>query len=172
MTAPQHLDAPGPDPRDRRGPLMIIGGLAGVVIANAIMIGIALSHPSVPETHDHWAESLDWDRELERRAHSRALGWSLASLEREHDGVALEVHDAQGRPLAGLHGTLTLRRADRAGDDRTLTLVELGEGRYRSAETIPAAGLVELQVELGDAGGEQWAQQRWLELATFEEPQR
>lgn len=151
---------------------MIVAGLAAVVIANAIMIGIALSHPSVPETRDHWAESLDWDRELERRAHSRALGWSLAALERDHDSVALEVRDAQGRPLAGLHGTLTLRRADRAGDDRTLELVELGEGRYRSRESVPDAGLVELSVELGDARGELWTQQRWLELATFEEPRR
>lgn len=168
----QHASDPAPDPRDRRGPIMIIAGLSGVVIANAIMIGIALSHPSVPETSDHWAESLEWDRELERRAHSRALGWSLATLERDHEAVALEVHDAQGHPLTGLHGTLTLRRADRGGDDRTLTLVELGEGRYRSVEAVPAAGLVELQVELGDAQGEQWAQQRWIELSTFEEPRR
>lgn len=160
------------DPRDRRGPLMIVAGLSAVVVANAIMIGIALAHPSVPATSDHWAESLRWQDELERRAHSRALGWSLASLERDHEGVALEVHDAQGHPLAGLRGTLTLRRADTGSGDQTLELVEIGQGRYRSADTIPPSGLVELQVELHDGAGERWAAQRWVELSNFEERRR
>lgn len=171
MTTPQ-APTSSPDPRDRRGPIAIVFGLGCVIVANAIMIGIALTHPSIPATRDHWAESLAWDQELERRAHSRALGWTIATLERERDALALEVHDAQGRPLAGLQGSVTLRRADTGADDRTLALVEIGSGRYRSAESIPAAGLVELHVELHDAGGDAFGEQRWLELSSFEEPSR
>jgi nitrogen fixation protein FixH len=144
--------------------IMVIIGLGVVVIANAIMISLALLHPSVPATNDHWAESLDWDRELERRAHSRELGWSIATIAREQQALELQVVDAEQRPLAGLRGQVTLRRADSNADDRTLTLIELDEGRYRSEPSLPDAGLYELSVTLHDAEGDEFVERRWLQL--------
>ncbi|MFV8753570.1 FixH family protein [Nannocystaceae bacterium ST9] len=150
-----------------RGPIAVIAGLSGVVITNLIMIGIALSHPSLPASVDHWAESLAWEQELERRAHSRELGWSIAALAREGQALELTIVDAEQRPLAGLRGSVTLRRADR-GDDHELSLVERGEGRYRGEPAIPSAGLYELTVALEDPSGEQFSARRWLDLAQLD----
>jgi nitrogen fixation protein FixH len=152
----------------RRGPIAVIAGLSGVVITNLIMIGIALSHPSLPASVDHWAESLAWEQELERRAHSRELGWSIAALAREGQALEITVVDAEQRPLAGLRGRVTLRRADR-GDDLELTLVELGEGRYRGEPAIPSAGLYQLELALDDASGEHFTARRRLDLARLDD---
>lgn len=155
-------------PRDLGGPIAIVVGLGVVVIANAIMISLALSRPSIPATTDHWAESLAWDRELERRAHSRALGWSVRELRRDQQALALSIVDAEQRPITGLHGSLTLRRADRGTDDHTLTLIEIDAGRYRSEQAIPDTGLYELAVALRDADGDEFAAHRWLELDSLD----
>ncbi len=150
------------------GPIAVVGGLTAVVISNAIMITIALSNPAVPATTDHWAESLDWERELDRRAHSRALGWSIAGLARADQALELRIVDAELRPIAGLQGSLTLRRADSNANDRTLALVELDGGRYRSDQPIPDSGLYELKVALHDDAGDEFTTQRWLEFGEVE----
>lgn len=156
------------DRADMGGPIAIVVGLGVVVIANVIMISLALSRPSIPATTDHWAESLVWEQELERRAHSRALGWSVRELARDRDALALSITDADHQPITGLSGSVTLRRADRGTDDHTLTLIEVHVGRYRSEQTIPDAGLYELSVALRDPAGDEFVDHRWLELDHLE----
>lgn len=137
------------DKRALGWPIGIVVGLTSVVVANAIMISIALSHPSAPASADHWAESLSWDRELEQRAKSRELGWSLGALERDPEGrLLISVVDRRGEGLVGLTGAVALQRSDSTAHDQTLSLVELGEGRYRSRERAPNQGLYELELEL------------------------
>lgn len=150
-------------------PIGIVTGLAVVVVANAIMIGIALSNPSTKASEDHWAEAMAWDQELERRAQSRALGWSLARLERDGENrLVVRVIDREGAALLGLEGSLALQRSDSAAHDRELALVELGEGRYRSDAAVPAGGLFELRFELHDHSGATFVQRQRLELDALE----
>lgn len=147
-------------------PIGIIVGLGAVVVANAVMITIAITHPSAPASDDHWAESLDWDRELAAREASAALGWSIVSMRVGADGaLELEIVDASGQGVSGLHGTLTLARADTATQDRTLEWLEIGGGRYRSTGELPERGLFVATVDLQRASGERFVVQRRLEFA-------
>jgi nitrogen fixation protein FixH len=148
-------------------PLGIGIGLGLVGVANAIMISIALSHPSAPASTDHWAESLAWDRELELREHSAALGWSITTIawrDQARDRLELRLVDGDGRPLVGLRGSVTLERSDSAEHDLRLELRELGEGRYLADGTPARAGLVRLTVDVEDRQGERFVARRQIEL--------
>jgi nitrogen fixation protein FixH len=156
----------------RRGlawPIGIAVGLGAVVIANAIMITIALSNPSAPAAKDHWAESLRWEQELEQRQRSAALGWSIASLawrEPGHERIELRLIDRDGAPLVGLRGTLTLQRSDTAAYDVELDLVELGEGRYLADGEPNTSGLVRLTLTV-ERDTQRYVSQQQIELGAL-----
>lgn len=148
-------------------PVGIAVGLGCVGIANAIMISIALSHPSAPASADHWAESLAWDQELELRERSAALGWSIASIawqDEDRDRVQLRLIDSAARPLLGLRGSVTLERSDTAAEDLRLELRELGEGRYVADGGTPTAGLVRLTLDVEDPRGERFVTRKQVAL--------
>lgn len=145
-------------------PVGIATGLGLVVAANAIMIAIAISHPSAPASTDHWAESLAWDHELALRDRSVALGWSIAALGRHGDGLALRVIDREGRALAGLRGTVTLERADTAAHDLRVELRELDAGRYLADGAASQRGLVRLTLDVVNQAGERFVTRQQLEL--------
>ena len=146
-------------------PIGIAVGLGSVGVANAIMISIALSHPSTPAAKDHWAESLDWDRELAVREASAALGWSIDALTQRDDGtLELSLHDADARALLGAHGTVALARADRADLDCTLALQELGGGRYVVVGELPPHGLYRVTLDISRDDGERFVVTRELAL--------
>ncbi|PRP96597.1 hypothetical protein ENSA5_36730 [Enhygromyxa salina] len=150
-------------------PIGVVVGLGVVVVANAIMISIAVSNPSAPAAADHWTESLEWDQELDLRERSAALGWSVAQLGRSPDGGSLGVDliDAEGRALTGLSGTLTLERSDSAAHDRALALHEAPGGRYLTAGEIPARGLYEVTIDVHTAAGERFVTRQRAELRTL-----
>lgn len=148
-------------------PVGIATGLGLVVIANAIMISIAISHPSTPASDDHWAESLAWDQELALREHSVALGWSIAAIGWQGEGLALRVVDRDGRSLAGLRGTVTLERADTAAHDLRVELRELEDGRYLADGAADQRGLVRLTLDVTDTNGERFVTRQQLELETL-----
>jgi nitrogen fixation protein FixH len=144
-------------------------GLGAVVIANAIMIGIAISHPSTPAAADHWRESLEWDRELAVREHSAALAWSVAGLDRSSDGHSLSVQliDADGQPLRGLTGAVRLERSDSAAHDLELPLRETGDGRYLGLGELPTHGLYSVTIDVHSGAGEHFVTDTRVELSTL-----
>ncbi|MCA9696172.1 MAG: FixH family protein [Myxococcales bacterium] len=158
-----------PASRNLAWPVGIVVGLGFVVVANAIMIGVAVSHPSAPAAGDHWAESLAWDQELELRERSAALGWSIAELGGDARGLTLRLLDDRGRPLTGLRGELRLERADSTSHDARLSLIDLGEGRYRS-EPAPISGLVHVALDVQDPAGNRFVAQRSIEIDAQEQP--
>lgn len=175
--------APSQTPSQRPlAPFFIILGLGAVVVANAIMITIAVSNPSLPAAQDHWAESLSWDRELAQRERSAALGWSLAGLgwsDAGRERLGLDLVDGEGRALTGLRGSLALERADTLAHDRRLELRELGGGRYlvealdqgqgqSYGQVIGARGLVRLTLDVQALGGERFVTRQAVDLATLE----
>lgn len=156
-------------PRAWAWPVGIAVGLGGVGIANAIMISIALTHPSAPASTDHWAESLAWDQELALRERSVALGWSIAAIGWRDESLELRLVDAQGRELAGLRGAITLERSDTTAHDLRVELRELGEGRYRADGTAAQTGLVRLTLDVENPSGERFVTRQQLELGTLPE---
>lgn len=151
----------------RGWPTGIAIGLGAVVVANAVMISIALRHPSVPASKDHWSESLAWDQELARREASAALGWSVAKIERSGEGaqhLEFSVVDRQGQPVLGLRGQMRLERSDSADHDANLELSELGSGRYRSEAGVPSTGLYRATLLLDGRHGEHFELTRQLAL--------
>lgn len=159
-----------PTPSSRRAwawPVGIVVGLGFVVSANAVMISIALLHPSTPAAADHWAESMTWDRELAVREHSAALGWSIATLgwrDASRDHVELRLLDADGEPLPGLRGRVTLERSDSAEYDVSLGLLEIGDGRYVTDEATTTTGLVRMTLEVEDRRGVRFVTHRSVTL--------
>lgn len=150
-------------------PIGVIVGLGAVVITNAVMIWIALSHPSTPASADHWGESLDWDRELAVREHSAALAWSVAQLGRSSDErtLALDMIDAEGQALRGLTGAVRLERSDSATHDLELPLHEAGDGRYLALGELPTHGLYRVTIDVHSATGEHFVTHQRVELATL-----
>lgn len=148
-------------------PVGIVVGLGTVAIANAIMISIAISHPSAPASTDHWAESLAWDQELALREHSLALGWSLAAIGWHGQDLELRLIDAQGQALTGLHGTITLQRSDTADRDLRVELLELERGRYLAAGATDHSGLVRLTLDVMSPSGERFVARQQLDLGAL-----
>ncbi|MFO7562299.1 MAG: FixH family protein [Enhygromyxa sp.] len=156
-------------------PVGIAVGLGAVGVANAIMVTIALTNPSTPASTDHWAESLTWDRELEQRERSAALGWSIASIawhDPARDRMELRLVDAEGRPVPGLRGTVTLERSDTAAHDARVELRELGSGRYLADGVASKTGLVRLTLEVERSTGERFVSRQRLELGALPEVPR
>lgn len=148
-------------------PVGIAVGLGLVGVANAIMISIAISHPSAPASVDHWAESLAWDRELALRERSVALGWSIAAIGWSGESLELRLIDGEGRSLPGLRGTVTLERSDTVDTDLRIELRERGEGRYLADKAAAQTGLVRLTLDVSNAAGDRFVTRQQLDLGTL-----
>lgn len=144
-------------------------GLGVVVLANAIMIHIAVSHPSAPASEDHYAESLRWGQVQAERQRARELGWHVelrpcSTLGADGCPVALSVVDAQGAPVAGLSGRVVAQRADDTTLDRELELVEQGGGEYGGNLELGRPGLYSVSIRL-EGGPAPWMDDRRIEVA-------
>lgn len=142
-------------------------GLGAVVVANAIMIHIAVSHPSAPASRDHYGESQHWDEVQAERGRARALGWQVelepcASLDTEGCALALRVRDAAGAPVAGLRGMIRAQRADDSALDREAELAARGDaGDYAGQLALARPGLYTLSIRL-EGGPAPWVDQRQI----------
>lgn len=153
---------PGQDGKlESRWPLGIAVGLGAVVLSNAVMISIAISHPSAPVDVDPFAASLNWDETRAQERRSRELGWDV-DVERCDGPILVRARDEKGRPLGGLQLTGRLSRFDGVDADEDLEWAELGEGRYLATVPRPTSGLV--SVELRAVAGEK----RWAGTRRFE----
>jgi nitrogen fixation protein FixH len=138
--APRHQAA--------RWPWGIVAGLGAVVAANVVMISIALDHPSVPASADHFGDSLHWDERAAARSASEALGWRVqAGVDREA-GLWVEVVDEAGHTVEGLEIVVDASRHDTTAFDRRHALALAGDGRYTGAWPPQARGLFSLDLEL------------------------
>ena len=159
-----------------KGPLQnpwpwgIATGLGVVVAVNAFMIHIALSHPSVPASRDHYGESLHWDEVQAARGRSQALGWRVevepcAGLSAAGCSLVLRVRDGAGAPVTGLHGTLTAQRADDPALDRNAEVIGRGEaGGYEAHLALAQPGLYALSIRL-DGGAAPWVDERSIHVS-------
>jgi nitrogen fixation protein FixH len=144
-------------------------GLGGVVAANAVMFHIAVSHPSVPASSDHYGESQRWDEVQAERRRAVALGWQVelepcASLDPEGCALALRVRDAAGAPVAGLRGTISAQRADDSALDRQASVAARGHaGDYEGRLALARPGLYTVSIRL-EGGPAPWVDQRRIHV--------
>jgi nitrogen fixation protein FixH len=150
-------------------------GLGVVVVANAIMIDIAISNPSIPAAKDHYAESLRWDEVQAEHERAQALGWQVellpcTSVEPPGCALGLRVRDAEGVAVSGLHGRLVAQRADDPALDRHAEVVATATaGDYQGVLALGQPGLYTVSIRL-EGGAAPWVDQRRLRLALPERP--
>ncbi|MCA9652111.1 MAG: FixH family protein [Myxococcales bacterium] len=145
-------------------------GLGVVVVANAIMIHIALSHPSAPAAADHYAESQRWSEVQAERQRAQELGWTVelrpcAQLDASGCALRLEVRDAQGEVVPGLHGRVSAQRADDVTLDRDAELAEISAGEYEGTLALARPGLYALSIRL-EGGPAPWVDERRIEVGS------
>ena len=156
-----------PDPRASLWPWGIALGLAAVVGANAIMISIAVSHPSAPADPDHYARALAFDDEIAAREASKALGWTmqLEPCEVTAEGgceLRLELRDADGHPLEGLSVQVEAQRHDSEAYDQSFTLEGRGPGVYAAPWPAPRRGLWALRFRAEASATDKAQRVPWL----------
>lgn len=154
-------------------------GLGLVVAVNAWMVHLAISHPSVPASADHYAESIRWDEIQAERARAQALGWRVElrpcprlrdrEQDREHDHehgctIRLQVRDTAGAPVIGLHGHVRAQRADDAALDREAPVYAGGSaGDYEASLSLARPGLYTVSIRL-EGSDAPWVDERSVEI--------
>ncbi|MEX1362847.1 MAG: FixH family protein [Nannocystaceae bacterium] len=150
-------------------------GLGIVVLANAIMIHLAVSNPSVPASADHYGESLRWDEVQAERTRAQQLGWQVRLQPCELRpqlvdaagprgcALRLSVRDAQGAPVRGLSGEVTAQRSDDATLDREVAVREAEAGEYQGTLALAQPGLYTFAIRL-EGGPAPWVDERRLEV--------
>lgn len=157
-------------PRQNPWPWGIGIGLGVVVAVNALMIHIAISHPSAPASADHYGESQRWDEVQAERGRAQALGWRVelqpcAAVGAAGCPLVLRVRDAAGRPVAGLHGTIVAQRADDPALDRDAHVIARAElGDYEARLPLARPGLYALTIRL-EGGAAPWVDARRVHFA-------
>lgn len=163
--------SPQPSSHQRRSsfwPWGVTLGLASVVTVNLSMVYIAVQNPSVPETKDHWAESLAFNEEVELRQESLDHGWVLelsncsALNAKQECTLELRVVDRRGQAVIGLQGSLLLRRGDQQAADREVELRPHGEG-YRASFVPGPPGRYTARV-LAKRGDQRWQASQELRI--------
>lgn len=127
----------------RRVLAIALASFAVVAAVNATMITLALTSFSGLETENAYLKGLHYDETLARAEAQRRLGWRLTwAVTAAPDGHIIEVrlHDAKDLPMRDVALTAQLRRPTNAGEDVSLPLAPTGDGVYRSAPAVFAAG--------------------------------
>lgn len=120
---------------------MLIAFFGVVVGANAAFIIAAVSSFPGEERQHAYAAGLRFNDTVNARRQQAALGWRADLKASRAAGVAtlsLRFAGRDGLPIPGLKIEGELRRPVHSGDDRPVSFVGVGGGRY--AATIPDAG--------------------------------
>ena len=137
---------------DRRIPWLIFAFFGVVIVANGVMVYIAVSSFTGLETEGPYNRGLAYNRVLEAERAERALGWNV-SVAFEPNGdrrgrVVARARDAAGAPLEGAAVTARLVRPTQNGYDMQVTLAAEGGGIYAADIELPLPGLWEIQTQI------------------------
>ncbi len=135
--------------------LIILGFFGVIIIVNVIFLTFALRTFPGESMKKSYLQGLNYNEVLAERAEQAALGWSAEILRTGADGV-IEVRllDADGAPLKGLTVAGQLRRIVHDRDDRALSFMSMGEGRYRAEAGALAPGAWRLAARAENPAGE------------------
>ena len=138
-------------------PWLLMTGPAAVVVAGAITTVIAVKTADPVIADDYYKQGLAVNRVLAKESAAEALG-IRATLQFNGEGdrvrVLVAANDALPKALQ-----LTLVHPTRAGDDRSIALVEESRGVYRG--TLAPLKAAAYQFQLQDTGGTWRLSGRW-----------
>ncbi len=142
------IAADGPAMATRRPgwwiPWTFVAFFVVVLIANGIMIWVALSSWTGVVDPRYYETGLRYNRLIEAAEASRALGWTARARVRvgaDRQGrIVVELRDREGRPVAGAEVRGRLVRPTHEGEDVSLVLAPESTGRYVARFVLPAFG--------------------------------
>lgn len=155
-----------------RYPGMVVMLLTGTIISQVILFKAATKDRGLQVEPDYYTRAVAWDKHVAREEASRALGWEVGVAVSDDRQVAapnlrhleLTLHDAQGKPLTGVTGTVRLLRPELATEAPPHPLVAQPErpGVYRVTTTLPRPGVFDLSLDLKRAQDHYTQQQRHM----------
>lgn len=154
-------------PRGWWYPWIFVGGMAVVIIVNAVMITLALDTFPGLETKDHYRKGLAYNEALEATKAQTERGWSMAptlALGQERQGeLRVAFADKVGQALEDLRVKAFLIRPTHEGHDFEVPLRHAGGGLYTGSLTVPLPGQWNLRVH-ARRGKETFQDQRKIEV--------
>lgn len=130
--------------------IMIVLFFAVIISVNMVMMTLAIRTMPGVEIKSSYESSQRFNSELDAIVAQDQRGWQVEIATGDsHTGKPLRVsvRDQAGEPISGLIGHATLKRPTDKRLDQTVTLSDIGGGRYEAASPALAAGQWDLVVE-------------------------
>lgn len=135
-------------------PWLFVAAFGVIILVNGTMAYIAVDSWTGLETEHPFQRAQAFNTELAQKSAQAKLGWH-ADLQFEAAPTAdnaragtlhLAFNDSQGQGVEGLAVEVLAVRPTHEGYDRTLTLVDLGQGAYVAHTELPLSGQWELRI--------------------------
>lgn len=141
-------------------PWIFVGGMAVVIVVNAVLVAFAVGTFPGIETTDHYRKGLAYNDAIAAAREQDARGWRMdleftprADRNTPPRGELLvTLVDRDGNALRNLNVEATLFRPTHEGFDQTLDLVSRGGGQYAGDVTFPLSGQWEARVRAHGEG--------------------
>lgn len=133
-------------PKKKRSiiPYYFVAFFLTVLVANIILVYIALSSWTGLETKNHYVKGLNYNEALQGAAQQEALGWDsqirLELSDKSNGAVTVKLTEKDSSPLTGANVTLKVIRPTHHGHDQTLNMAEIAPGNYQVKVTFPLEG--------------------------------
>lgn len=143
--------------RASRLPWIYAGGMAVVVLVNAIMVTFALSTYSGLAHKEPFSRGLAYNALLDTVERQERLGWqpSLAVAAPGADGtraVTLGIADGEGKLLQGADARVVLVRPVGTSAAIEFAMSEIAAGRYAAVVALPASGQWDARISVAHGG--------------------
>jgi nitrogen fixation protein FixH len=122
--------------------------IVGIFVAQAALWAYAITLVASDASHavvsEYDQRALDWDRHMQRRQRSAALGWSASIAIEPGPGedrvIVVGLADARARPIPDAEVEVALFHQARASERITLLLRPDGHGRYHGVAPMTHDG--------------------------------
>ena len=132
-----------------RHALMVIGGGFALVIAvnTTLAVLASRSHPGMVVENSYVA-SQNFNEWLEAGRAQKALGWTVET-ENKDGMLVIEATSSLGQPMSGLVVEATVTHPLGAEPAQSLTLNDLGDGRYAAGPLPHGQWIAEIRLKRG-----------------------
>lgn len=150
--------------RCRWVPWAIAGAFGVIFMVNGALAYFALSSDTGLVTEHPFALGSGYNRVLDAAAAQDALGWHASlryvAMAPQHGMIAVDLHDAQGRPLTGIVLRARVVRPLGPLPEADLILAESGGGHYAAPVALARPGQWEVRAAARRSGDLYEFQQR------------
>ncbi len=118
--------------------LMFIGFFGVIMAVNFLMAGLAIRTFGGTVVDNSYVASQKYNDWLAESRNQEAYGWNISKPVRAGDRLEIMALATEGLPLAGARVTAIAEHPIGRTDTYKLTFEEIGPGKYRSIEPLPA----------------------------------